>query len=70
MRELERIREALRYISPHERDIWLRIGMAVKSELGEDGFDIWSEWSQQVDSYNERDARDAVDVCAKGHGIS
>ena len=26
-------------------------------ELGEAGFDIWDEWSQQDASYNERDAR-------------
>ena len=32
--------------------------MAVKSELGEAGFEVWDEWSQQADSYNAKDARD------------
>ena len=31
--------------------------MAVKSELGDDGFDVWDQWSQGDESYNERDAR-------------
>src|SRR5450631_1486232 len=51
------IRVALAHIPATDRDVWLRMGMAVKSELGEDGFDVWDEWSQRDDSYNTRDAR-------------
>ncbi|MCO5118770.1 MAG: DUF927 domain-containing protein [Burkholderiaceae bacterium] len=32
--------------------------MAVKAELGDDGFDLWADWSQADETYNERDARD------------
>ncbi len=58
MRDVERLREALQYVPPHDRNTWLRMGMAIKSEVGETGFDIWDAWSQEADSYNARDARD------------
>ena len=54
----ERIREALHFISPSDRDTWVKMGMAVKSELGEDGFDVWETWSQQDESFEARAARD------------
>ena len=54
----DRIREALFYIDPANRDTWLRLGMAIKSEFGENGFDDWASWSQQADSYDAKDARD------------
>lgn len=56
-KEAQRIREALAAIPAHDRAIWVQMGMAVKSELGEDGFDLWDEWSQSDATYNERDAR-------------
>ncbi len=56
--DTERIREALQFIPASDRDTWLKMGMAIKSELGDAAFDLWDEWSQQADSYNTRDARD------------
>lgn len=56
-KEAQRIREALAAIPAHDRAIWVQMGMAVKSELGEDGFGLWDEWSQRDETYNERDAR-------------
>jgi putative DNA primase/helicase len=58
MTDIDRIRDALNYVPPNDRDIWLRMGMAIKSEVGESGFDLWDAWSQQADSYVSRDARD------------
>lgn len=56
---VDTIETALSYIDPNtERDTWARIGMSIKSELGESGFDIWDAWSRRADNYNERDARD------------
>lgn len=52
------VRRALSVIPADDRDLWVRMGMAVKSELGEDGFAIWDEWSQSAQSYNAKDARD------------
>ena len=56
--DVDRIRSALSFVPADDRDIWVRMGMAIKSELGESGFDLWDEWSQRADSYNPRDAHD------------
>ncbi len=57
--DVERIREALHFIPACDRDTWLRMGMAVKSELGDTGFDLWEEWSQQDESFDPKAARAA-----------
>lgn len=54
----ERIRDALHFIPADNRDTWLRMGMAVKSELGDDGFPVWESWSQQAESFDPKAARD------------
>lgn len=56
-RGLSRIEEVLRFIPAQDRDTWVKIGMAVKSELGEAGFEIWDSWSKAAGNYNERDAK-------------
>lgn len=48
---------ALKYIDPEDRDIWIRVAMALKSEYGDDGREVWLEWSQRSDKYDEVDAR-------------
>ncbi|WP_374338970.1 DUF3987 domain-containing protein [Leeia sp.] len=58
MSDIERIREALQFIDPSDREIWLRMGMAIKSELADAGFDVWKAWSMQAESFNAKDARD------------
>ncbi len=52
----EQIRAALALVPPKDRDTWLRMAMAVKSSLGEDGFELWDLWSQTDESYNARAA--------------
>lgn len=37
----------------------MRVGMAVKAELGAAGFDLWDQWSQQGQTYSSTAARDA-----------
>ncbi len=56
--DIERIQDALQFIDASDRESWLRMGMAIKSELGEGGFQLWETWSQQADSFNPKDARD------------
>ena len=53
-----RIREALQFIPASDRDTWVKMGMAIKSEVGDEGFDLWEGWSLQGDSFNAKDARD------------
>ena len=58
MNDLDRIGTALNFVPADDRETWLRMGMAIKSELGDSGFDLWDGWSQQAESYKNGDARD------------
>lgn len=53
------IREALKHVDSTDRETWLRMGAGIKSELGQDGFSLWDEWSQKAESYNEKAAKSA-----------
>lgn len=61
------ISDALQFINPDDRETWLRMAMAIKSELGDAGFDIWDQWSQSSGEYKARDACHVWKSC-KGHG--
>lgn len=54
---IELIQSALSYVSAYDREVWVKVGMGIKAELGESGFDIWDQWSAQADNYSTRDAR-------------
>ncbi|MFC0132069.1 hypothetical protein CR105_24500 [Massilia eurypsychrophila] len=54
---LDRATSALSFVPPHDRDLWIRMGMAIKSEFAEDGFDAWDVWSQGAESYDARSAK-------------
>ncbi|MDY7537710.1 DUF927 domain-containing protein [Undibacterium sp. 5I1] len=56
------IQAALSFIPPDDREVWLKIGMALKAELGDDGLDLFDTWSQRGESY----ALDAVQQVWKG----
>lgn len=46
--------QALRFISPDRvRDDWVRIGMALKSEFGDAGFELFDSWSAAGASYDK-----------------
>lgn len=64
------IRAALSFINNEERDIWVRMAMAVKTELGEDGFEIWDNWSRTGSSYNEKAAKQVWKSAKIGRGVS
>jgi putative DNA primase/helicase len=69
-RDYERARSALAFIPADDRDLWVRMGMALKSELGDAGFDLWDSWSRQSNRYNERDARDVWRSCKANGGVT
>ena len=54
--DIQLVREALSFIPASDRDLWVKMGMAVKSEFGDDGFQIWDSWSQGDGSYNAKDS--------------
>ena len=49
--DLDQARDMLGHISADDRDIWLQVGMALHSEFGAEGFDLWDEWSQRHPGY-------------------
>lgn len=54
--DIKTIEQALSYISAHDRDVWVTMAMAIKSELGDSGFEVWNSWSQTSNNYNKQDA--------------
>ena len=50
--ELLKLKSALPYIPAEDREIWRNVGMALKLELGDDGFQAWNEWSQRTRAGN------------------
>ena len=59
----------LTFISAADREIWLRVGMAIKADFGEAGRDYWLEWSMSAPNYSFRDAA-AVWRSFKGGKVS
>lgn len=57
-------------IPADDRATWVRVGMAVKAELGDAGFDLWDRWSQMSDGYRERDAAAVWRSISVGHGVT
>lgn len=51
--DIEQVREALNYIdntgSRVDYDTWLQVGMALKDGLGDEGYELWTEWSSRSD---------------------
>lgn len=54
---LDDIVQALSAIDSTDQDVWYRVGTAIKTEFGEDGFAIWDEWSARAGNYDARAAR-------------
>lgn len=53
--DYQRAREALTYIDPNlPRSDWIKVGTGLKNAFGEDGKELFQEFSQRGDSYQER----------------
>lgn len=53
------IRDALCWVSPDDRDVWLRMGMAIHARYPSfAGYQIWREWSDLHDTGNKFDEQD------------
>lgn len=50
---IDSARRALNFVSPEERDTWVRMGMALKAEFGDDAFDMWDQWSLSSAAYDQ-----------------
>lgn len=52
----EQIRLALSYCDVEDQEIWVMCGMAVKSEIGEAGREMWLDWSATGSSFKLKEA--------------
>jgi putative DNA primase/helicase len=55
--DINRVRSALSVIPADGYDNWVRIAMAIKSEYGDSGFELFDEWSSKGEKYTEKSAR-------------
>lgn len=51
---LDAARAALAFIAADDRDLWLRIGMALKSEFGDSGLELFETWSEGAASFDAK----------------
>jgi hypothetical protein len=45
--DLEEAGSALKNVPSDDRDLWIKIGHALKSAFGDDGFLVWADWSSR-----------------------
>ena len=56
--QLDRLNGALAVIPADDRDIWIRIGLALRQELGTDtGYELWLAWSRKSIKFDQDDAQ-------------
>lgn len=66
----EDIEHALSHVDATDREIWVRMGMAIFSELGPSGFDIWDQWSQTAGNYHINSAKHVWRGFNSGGGVN
>lgn len=54
-RTIEELESALEAIDADERELWIRMGMALKT-VGQKGYRLWIEWSKKSQKFNQADA--------------
>lgn len=69
MTEREQIQSAMSFLDSDSREDWIRVGMAVKSALGDGGKELWFSWSARSDKFRPRDAEAAWRSFKEGGGI-
>ena len=53
----ESLSGALYCIPADDRETWVQVGMAIRSALGDTGFELWDQWSRQAANYKTADAK-------------
>lgn len=66
----ERAREVLWSINPNcERARWVRVAMALNDEFGDEGWELFEEWSSEADNYEAAAARSVWRSLKPGGGV-
>ena len=70
MDTIQKIQSALTFVpSDLDRDTWTKVGMSIEAELGQDGFDVFDNWSAGGKTYNARATLSAW-KSFKGSGVT
>ncbi|MFY9178642.1 MAG: PriCT-2 domain-containing protein [Venatoribacter sp.] len=67
---LLKILSALDYLDSSDREVWIKVGMAIKSEFGNDGYDTWLQWSQTAHNYEAAAAKSSWKSFKANGGIN
>lgn len=67
---IDAIHAALTFIPADDRERWLRIGMALKSELGEPGFDLFETWSESAANFDSKAVKASWKSFKPGGGVT
>ncbi|MDP8237679.1 MAG: bifunctional DNA primase/polymerase [Candidatus Hatepunaea meridiana] len=69
--KVNELRSALAFINSDDRDVWLRVGMALKStNTGQQAYGLWTEWSMQSEKYDPRDQQRTWQSLDPNGGVS
>lgn len=49
---LVKAKEVIQYISPDDYEVWIKAGMILKGEFGDNAYDLWNNWSSKSDKYD------------------
>lgn len=66
----EKIAEALSFLDYEDREEWVEAAFAIRSELGESGFDMWLDWSKMSSSFKLNDAKSVWKSSSARGGIT
>jgi len=58
---LRRLKDALAHVDSDDRQMWIEVGLAVKHDLGEQGRQIWLDWSARSPKFDEVEANQTWD---------
>lgn len=64
---IDELCQALQYIPADDRETWVSIGNACKTEYGDEAFAIWDDWSQGAPNYKAGDAQSVWRSLTPGH---
>lgn len=67
---LNLIERALTFIPASDYQIWLRVGMALKTKLGEEGFMLWDQWSKGCSEKYDPKEQCKKWASFKGNGVN
>lgn len=50
------VEKVLSFVSNHDYGVWIKIGMAIKAQFGDAGFNLWANWSSgNYSSFNVKE---------------